>query len=98
MSRLGFLEGGGEMGELTRNYDWEGTSLGKPEQWPLTLKNTVGIVLHSAFPQFLFWGKDLITFYNDPFRPSLGVDGKHPAIGKKGKDVWPEIWEFIGPL
>ncbi|MEI9921313.1 MAG: PAS domain-containing protein [Bacteroidota bacterium] len=94
----GFLSGAGEMGELTRNYNWEQTSLGKPSTWPVTLQNTVGIVLHSAFPQFLFWGKELITFYNDPFRPSLGIDGKHPAVGKKGEEVWPEIWDFIGPL
>jgi PAS domain S-box-containing protein len=96
--KLSFLHGGGEMGELIRNYDWEQNPLGKPGHWPLTLRNTVGIVLHSAFPQFLFWGEDLVSFYNDPFRPSLGIDGKHPAIGKKAKDVWPEIWEFIGPL
>ncbi|MEP6738636.1 MAG: PAS domain-containing protein, partial [Chryseolinea sp.] len=31
-------------------------------------------------------------------RPSLGKDGKHPLIGSKGIDAWPEIWEFIGPL
>lgn len=47
---------------------------------------------------FLFWGEDLICFYNDAFRPSLGVEGKHPAIGKKGREVWIEIWDFIGPL
>ncbi|HXR79437.1 MAG TPA: ATP-binding protein, partial [Saprospiraceae bacterium] len=59
---------------------------------------TLGILLHSAFPMFLFWGKDLICFYNDAYRPSLGEHGKHPAVGKKGKEVWPEIWGFIGPL
>ncbi|MEO5889599.1 MAG: PAS domain-containing protein [Ferruginibacter sp.] len=95
---LSFLRGGGEMGELIRNYDWEKTSLGVPDNWPLTLQNIVGIVLHAASPQFLFWGKDLLSFYNDSFRPSLGIDGKHPAIGKKAKDTWPEIWDLIGPL
>lgn len=86
------------MGELTRNYDWSSTSLGPVDHWPLSLKNTVGIVLHSAFPMFLFWGDDLLCFYNDSFRPSLGANGKHPAIGKKAKEVWHEIWDFIGPL
>jgi len=47
---------------------------------------------------FLFWGPELTCFYNDAFRPSLGIEGKHPAIGKQGKEVWPEIWDFIGPL
>ncbi|GAB3641655.1 PAS domain-containing sensor histidine kinase [Spirosoma arcticum] len=86
------------MGALTRNYDWSTTALGTPDQWPLSLRTTVGIVLHSAFPLFLFWGPDLICFYNDAYRGSLGDEGKHPAVGKRGADVWPEIWNFIGPL
>jgi PAS domain S-box-containing protein len=94
---LAFIADGGEMGQLIREFDWANTPLGTPETWPLSLKTTVGIVLHSAFPMFLFWGKDLVCFYNDSFRPSLGVDGKHPAIGKPGKDVWGDIWEQIWP-
>lgn len=95
---LHFLEGGGEMGKLIREQDWQATSLGTPDQWPQGLQTTLGILLHSAFPMFLFWGPDLVSFYNDAFRPSLGNEGKHPSIGKKGKEVWPEIWDFIGPL
>src|SRR5688572_4655679 len=94
----GFLSGGGEMGRLIREYDWSKTSAGPIEQWPKSLQMTLGILLHSAFPMFLFWGKDFLCFYNDAYRPSLGEHGKHPAIGRKGKEVWPEIWEFIGPL
>lgn len=93
-----FIQGGGEMGALTRSFDWSATSVGPPEQWQQSLRATLGIVLHSAFPMFLFWGEDLICFYNDAFRPSLGADGKHPALGKKGKEVWPEIWDFVDPL
>ena len=91
---LHFLSGGGEMGELTRSYDWSKTSLGSPDAWPLSLRTTLGILLHSAFPMFLFWGGDLVCFYNDAYRPSLGSDGKHPALGKKGRELWPEIWDF----
>jgi PAS domain S-box-containing protein len=97
-SKNHFLNGGGEMGEMIRSYNWSDTPLGHPDQWPLSLRTTLGIVLHSAFPMFLFSGKDLICFYNDAFRPSLGVEGKHPAIGKKGKEVWTEIWDFVGPM
>ena len=93
-----FLKGGGEMGHLTRTYDWAQTSLGPPDTWPQSLQITMGILLHSSFPMFLFWGDDLICFYNDAYRPSLGINGKHPALGKPGKEVWPEIWDFIGPL
>jgi PAS domain S-box-containing protein len=95
---LGFIDGGGEMGALTRSFNWADNSLGEPHQWPASLRTTLGIVLHSAFPMFLFWGDDLICFYNDAFKPSLGIEGKHPALGKKGREVWSEIWDFIGPL
>lgn len=93
-----FLQGGGEMGELIRSFNWESTPVGPPGKWPQSLCTTLGIILHSAFPHFLFWGDDLICFYNDAFRPSLGIDGKHPAIGQKGREVWAELWDFAGPL
>ena len=93
-----FLQGGGEMGTLTRGLDWSATSLGSPDRWPQSLKTTISIILHSRFPMFLFWGPENVCFYNDAYRPSLGNDGKHPgALGQPGKKVWPEIWEFIGP-
>jgi PAS domain S-box-containing protein len=93
-----FLQGGGEMGELIRNYDWSLTPIGRPDSWPQPLRVAVSIMLNSRFPMFLFWGPELISFYNDAFRPSLGIEGKHPwALGKKGKDVWEEIWPTIKP-
>lgn len=93
-----FLQGGGEMGELIRNHNWSLTSLGSPDVWPQSLRTTLSIILHNKFPQFLFWGENLICFYNDAFRPSLGMDGKHPAaLGKAGVEVWGEIWPTIKP-
>ncbi|WP_207535645.1 PAS domain-containing sensor histidine kinase [Desertivirga arenae] len=93
-----FLEGGGEMGELIRSYNWAASPVGPPSSWPQSLRTTLAIMLRSAFPMFIFWGKDHLCFYNDAYRPSLGNNGKHPAIGKSAIDVWPEIWHFIGPL
>ena len=87
------------MGELTRNFNWSTTSIGTPDAWPKSLQVTVGIILSSKFPMFLWWGEEMIQFYNDAYRPSLGEDGKHPgALGQKGKDCWPEIWHIIYPL
>ncbi|MEO8238143.1 MAG: PAS domain-containing protein [Flavobacterium sp.] len=94
-----FLAKGGEMGELTRAKDWSKTLVGPVESWPQSLRTTLGLLLNSKFPMFLFWGPELICFYNDAYRPSLGNDGKHPSIlGQKGVDAWPEIWDFIKPL
>ena len=94
-----FLQGGGEMGERTRNFNWSNTTIGSPEDWPQSLKTTVGILLTSRFPMFLWWGDELIQFYNDAYRPSLGNNGKHPsALGARGTETWPEIWPVIYPL
>ncbi|MDQ3364701.1 MAG: hypothetical protein M3680_04660 [Myxococcota bacterium] len=55
------------------------------------------MLLHSRHPMFLWWGPELIQFYNDAYLPSFG-SGKHPgAMGQPGRECWPEIWEIIGP-
>ncbi|MEJ7626465.1 MAG: PAS domain-containing protein [Ferruginibacter sp.] len=96
---LYFLSGGGEMGELIRSRDWSITSMGDPANWPERLRTTISIMLTSKFPMILLWGEDLIQFYNDAYRPSLGNEGKHPtALGQKAKDCWPEIWDVIFPV
>jgi signal transduction histidine kinase/ActR/RegA family two-component response regulator len=92
-----FLQGGGEMGKLIRGLDWSETPLGAVEQWPQSLRTSVSSCLNSRFPILLWWGKDLVKIYNDAYVPILG--NKHPgALGKPGKEVWPEIWDIIGPM
>jgi signal transduction histidine kinase/DNA-binding response OmpR family regulator len=52
----------------------------------------VSILLPSKAQITLFWGPELITIYNDGYRPVLGA--KHPrALGLPGREVWSEIWE-----
>ena len=98
-NNISFLKSGGEMGELIRAKDWSKTSLKNPETWPQSLRTTLSIILNSKFPMFLFWGPELICFYNDAYRPSLGIDGKHPAmLGEKAQNYWKEIWNDIKPL
>ncbi len=88
-----------EMHHLIYNKDWSNTSLGNRNYWPQSLQTTLSILLNSKFPMFLFWGEDLICFYNDAYRPSLGKNGKHPEIlGMPGKEAWPETWPIIEPI
>ncbi len=97
--KFAFLQNGGEMGQLTRQYNWAATTLGEPGSWPQSLKTIVSVLLNSQFPMFLWWGEELVQFYNDAYRPSLGNEGKHPgALGQKGEECWPEIWPVIKPL
>lgn len=94
-----YLEGGGEMGRLIRDFDWSKTALGSPEQWSQSLLSTISILISSRFPMFLWWGTELVQFYNDAYRKSLGNEGKHPvALGQRGEDCWPEIWETVQPM
>ncbi|WP_316841782.1 ATP-binding protein [Pedobacter gandavensis] len=94
-----YLEGGGEMGQLIRDYDWSKTVIGSPGQWSQSLLTTISIIIGSRFPMFLWWGTELIQFYNDAYRKSLGDEGKHPtALGQAGKDCWPEIWDMVSPM
>ncbi len=87
------------MGALIREKDWSATPVDDIRLWPQNLRITLGIMLHSRFPMFLFWGPELTCFYNDAYRPSLGVEGKHPRIlGMPGEEAWPEIWPVIYPL
>ena len=89
--------GSGHMADLTRAFDWKGTVLGAAETWPDTLLTTVNLLLASRHPMFLWWGPELVQFYNDGYRPSIRAD-KHPsALGQRGVDCWPEIWPIIGP-
>jgi hypothetical protein len=68
------------MGERIRGYDWSATPLGRPENWPQSLRSAVSILLPSKAQIVLFWGSKLITLYNDAYRPVLGA--KHPqALG-----------------
>lgn len=85
------------MADLIREFDWATTPLGRVETWPDTLLTTVNLLIASRHPMFLWWGPELIQFYNDGYRPSIRAD-KHPsAIGQRGRECWPEIWHIIGP-
>ena len=87
------------MGQLIRDYNWSLSTLGDPDNWPQSLKITLNLLLNTKFPMFLWWGQDFICFYNDAYRPSLGMNGKHPGIlGMPGEKAWPEIWDYIMPM
>ena len=92
-----FLTGGGELGALIRAYDWTSTPLGRPEDWPQSLKIAVRIMLTSRQPIWIGWGEELTYLYNDPYKSIIG--GRHPwALGQPTKLVWQEIWSEIGPM
>jgi len=89
--------GKGEMADLTRAFRWDQTRIGSIDRWPDCLVTTVNTILETRHPMFLWWGSELIQFYNDAYSLSIGAD-KHPkALGQAGAECWPEIWHIIGP-
>ena len=91
-----FLIGGGQAAEAIAGYDWAATSLGPMEQWPQSLKTALSMMLLSSFPKAIAWGRDLITFHNDTFKPILG--NKPPALGRPFSEVWSDVWPELEPM
>src|SRR6185503_10856140 len=92
-----WLVGGGELGALIRAKDWGSTPLGSIDVWPQSLRSAVSILLPSKAQIVLFWGADLVSIYNDAYRPVFG--SKHPtALGKPAREAWSELWSVLEPL
>ncbi len=80
-----------------RSLDWSATPLGPPGTWPQSLRSAAGICLGTNYPIAIYWGPELALLYNDAWSEIPGE--KHPwALGRAGREVWPEIWDAIGPL
>jgi PAS domain S-box-containing protein len=94
--RPDFLVDGGIMGVRIRNHDWSSTPVGPIETWPSSLRTAVSMMLHSKFPIYMVWGRELTSFYNDAYVPVLG--SKPEALGRSFRDVWAEAWETVGPI
>ena len=86
------------MVNLLRAKDWAATALGAPSTWPECLRLSLNVCFDSPFAIAVWWGPDLIQFYNDGYRPILGAT-KHPdAFGRPARETWPDIWSTIGPM
>ena len=94
--RAAFLAGGGACADVIAQVPWSATSLGPIETWPASLTSTIANLLRPRQPMLLFWGPDLIQFYNDAFVPSFG-HGKHPAaMGQRARECWADAWPVVG--
>jgi len=85
------------MGALTRTYDWSASPLGPPESWPQSLRTAIRILLNTNHPMFIWWGEELIQFYNDAYCKTMGPERHPSALGQRGRECWAEIWDVIGP-
>ena len=90
------FRGSSDMATLMRAVKWETTPIGPVDEWSTSLRTTVSTLLASRHAMFLWWGPELIQFYNDAYRQSLGPDRHPSALGQRGRECWAEIWPTIG--
>jgi hypothetical protein len=74
------------------DYDWSKTAIGASSgpdmrQWPAQLRELLLAFMHSPRPRMIYWGPDLIQFYNESAVKLWR--SKHPAaLGNKQIDLW----------
>ena len=61
---LNFLPLDSLVSELILRHDWAATPVGPVESWPQSLRTALGMILHSKFPTYMVWARDLISFCN----------------------------------
>lgn len=77
--------------------DWSATALGPIERWTPTLRGAADLMLNTRFPVTLLWGPDFTLVYNEAYVDLIG--DKHPAaLGRPAREVFPEVWDLIGPM
>jgi len=97
-SELPFLQGGGAMGALMRQFNWQSSVLGPPQGWPTQLKQQVGIMLNMHSPMMICWSKELIRLYNDACIPILGSKRHPQALGVPVYETFAGGQDAIKPL
>ena len=55
------------------------------------------LLLNSSHPMLLWWGPQLIQFYNDAYRQTMGPEFHPAALGQRCRECWDEIWDILGP-
>ncbi|WP_314373282.1 PAS domain-containing protein [Sphingomonas paucimobilis] len=93
-----FLRGlSGQVVDEIVALDWQATPLGAPESWPIALRSQLATMLACPVPMYMVWGPELISFYNDAYRPILGYRAD-AAMGTPFRILWGSIWDEIAPL
>jgi serine phosphatase RsbU (regulator of sigma subunit) len=91
------FEAAGALRDAYESVDWAATPLGPVSTWSPTLAATLRMALKTRFAATLLWGPEYVLMYNEAYVPMIA--GKHPAaLGAPAREVFPEIWDTIGPM
>ncbi|MBB5393302.1 MULTISPECIES: response regulator [unclassified Herbaspirillum] len=92
MAEISWLRGGGQAGKIVSASDWTDNALGDPAHWPVALRASLNIALHSPSPALLIWGDARNILYNDSFAACIG--SQHPGVFGARLDeapFWPQL-------
>lgn len=79
------------MGAMLREKDWGNTKFGLMGKWSPSLVSMVSLVIMSASPMALWYGKEHLLIYNDGYIPIAGK--KHPTcFGGSAIEYWEDEW------
>lgn len=85
------------MASRIKDYPWHNSPLGAATSWSAALNTAIQLCLGSRMCGCIYWGPQHLIMYNDAYASILGT--KHPwALGRPAYEVWPEIFDVIGPL
>jgi len=93
----GVLDGAGGLRADYAAVDWDASPVGPPQGWPASLRTAVALAFSTGFPVTLLWGPQHVLLYNEAYAALFPA--KHPgALGRPCQEVFPEVWDDIGPL
>ncbi|BBF99438.1 PAS domain S-box-containing protein [Pseudonocardia autotrophica] len=79
---------------LLETIDWSSTPLGPRPDWDRELEDSIRFMLESRQALVVWWGPELVLFYNDVFAERSGL--RHPsAFGRPMREGWPEITDHL---
>lgn len=95
-SRARYLEVSDDVGRLLLRRDWSSTPLGPIEHWPQRLHEVLKLCLNSNFPYIVYWGPQLLTFWNSA--GSVFFGGQHPhALGQPLHEIQSDAAKVLAP-
>lgn len=84
-----FIPGQSRSAVTIRKHLWEETPLGPAEQWPVSLRASLNLLLVSDTPMYLAWGNELISFCNDAFSEYCDK----VIVGRSAKEIFEANWD-----
>ncbi len=84
----------GQVAAAAREIDWSGHPLGPVHGWSPVLRSVLALAAAYPTPFTVFWGEDLIHFYNDAAAQTHGA--KHPGIfALPAREAFPDLVELV---